>query len=106
MKRFKIESPLVSLRFVKFIIFPFIFTYYSITVHREVIDVGLVCVAKVDDRYYRLQITAFEASEDSCEVKFLDYGGYGTFYVSDLKQIRSDFLTLPFQVITQDLYLT
>ena len=73
--------------------------------HREVIDVGLVCVAKVDDRYYRLQITAFEASEDSCEVKFLDYGGYGTFYVSDLKQIRSDFLTLPFQVLTQDLYL-
>lgn len=68
-------------------------------VHREVIDVGLVCVAKVDDRYYRLQITAFEASEDSCEVKFLDYGGYGTFYVSDLKQIRSDFLTLPFQAI-------
>ena len=72
---------------------------------REVIEPGLICVAKVDDRYYRLQVTAFEASEDSCEVKFLDYGGYGTFYVSDLKQIRSDFLTLPFQVIIQNLYL-
>lgn len=68
-------------------------------VNREVIDVGLVCVAKVEDRYYRLQVYSYNVSEDCCEVKFLDYGGFGTFYVSDLKQIRSDFLSLPFQAV-------
>ena len=67
-------------------------------VDREVIDVGLACIAKLEDKYYRLQITSFDITEDCCEVKFLDYGGFGTFYVSDLLQIRSDFLTLPFQV--------
>ena len=68
------------------------------TVDREVIDVGLACIAKLEDKYYRLQITSYDITEDCCEVKFLDYGGFGTFLVSDLLQIRSDFLTLPFQV--------
>jgi A-kinase anchor protein 1 len=87
-------------------------------VPREIIDAGLACVAKVDDRYYRLevrfrdfvtfsntylsfilfQVVSYDVPTDCCEVKFLDYGGYDTVYASDLWQIRSDFLTLPFQV--------
>jgi len=34
-----------------------------------------------------------------CDIKYTDYGGYDTVPASDLKQIRTDFLTLPFQVI-------
>lgn len=32
-------------------------------------------------------------------VRFVDYGGYFIFAPSDLKQIRSDFLALPFQAL-------
>ena len=32
-------------------------------------------------------------------VRFVDYGGYSTLPVSHLRQIRSDFLALPFQAI-------
>ena len=35
----------------------------------------------------------------SCDVKFLDYGGYSGLPVDSLKQIRTDFLSLPFQAI-------
>ena len=40
----------------------------------------------------------YDTTSDSCYVRFLDYGGYYTFMPSDLKQIRSDFLSMPFQV--------
>ena len=45
-----------------------------------------------------LQVVNYDPSGDSCNVRFLDYGGYYTFSSSDLKQIRTDFLALPFQV--------
>lgn len=32
-----------------------------------------------------------------CDVKFVDYGGYMTMPVSLLRQIRFDFVNLPFQ---------
>jgi A-kinase anchor protein 1 len=34
------------------------------------------------------------------DIKYLDYGGYHTLPWEDLKQIRTDFLSLPFQVNT------
>ena len=67
-------------------------------VPEDVIDVGLVCVAKFDDKYYRLQISAHDTENNSCEFKYLDYGGYDTIDTSELLQIRQDFLNLPFQV--------
>ena len=36
--------------------------------------------------------------EDVCDVKYIDYGGYDTVPADSLRQIRTDFLTLPFQV--------
>lgn len=33
------------------------------------------------------------------EVKYLDYGGYGRVSASSLRQLRADFLSLPFQAI-------
>lgn len=71
----------------------------SPNVNKEIIDAGLICVAKFENQYFRLQIVSYDDTEECCEVKFLDYGGYGTFYVTDLKQIRTDFLTLPFQAV-------
>ncbi len=41
----------------------------------------------------------YDAESDMCDIKYTDYGGYDTVPASDLKQIRTDFLTLPFQVI-------
>jgi A-kinase anchor protein 1 len=35
--------------------------------------------------------------EFECDIKFLDYGGYSRVSVATLRQIRSDFMTLPFQ---------
>lgn len=66
----------------------------------EVIEPGLVCVAKCNNyQWYRVQVVRYEASNATCDVKFVDYGGYFNFSVSDLKQIRTDFLTLPFQAL-------
>ena len=68
-------------------------------VPKEAVETGLVCVMKAEDRYYRLQVVNYDISSDCCEVKFLDFGGYETVDVSDLLQIRQDFMNLPFQVI-------
>ena len=48
---------------------------------------------------YHIQVVGYDAESDMCDIKYTDYGGYDTVPASDLKQIRTDFLTLPFQVI-------
>jgi len=63
------------------------------------IEVGLVCVTKQNDKYYRIQIVSYDISTDCCEVKFLDYGGTEKVDTSELLQIRQDFLNLPFQAV-------
>jgi len=68
-------------------------------VPKEAVETGLVCVMKAEDRYYRLQVVNYDISSDCCEVKFLDFGGYETVDVSDLLQIRQDFMNLPFQAV-------
>lgn len=59
------------------------------------------CCAAPDYTYtgwYRAQIVAF-TNPDEVEVKYLDYGGYGRISASSLRQLRADFLSLPFQAI-------
>jgi len=70
-------------------------------VPRESIDVGVVCVTKQNDKYYRIQVVSFDdiSENDCCEVKYLDYGGTDNIDVSKLWQIRQDFLNLPFQAV-------
>jgi A-kinase anchor protein 1 len=63
------------------------------------IEVGLVCVTKQNDKYYRIQIVSYDISTDCCEVKFLDYGGTEKIDTSEMLQIRQDFLNLPFQAV-------
>lgn len=72
------------------------------------ISLNTICVAEAGGAFYRVQVTALMDLEDQefetpeellVQVKFLDYGGYDTLPASQLKQIRTDFLTLPFQAI-------
>ena len=58
-----------------------------------------VCAAPCDGGWYRCQIVSYDEDTDTCDVKYLDYGGYASVAASSLKQIRTDFLSLPFQAI-------
>jgi A-kinase anchor protein 1 len=44
-------------------------------------------------------VVAVDEETDSCDIKFVDYGGYSTVNSSVLRQIRGDFMTLPFQAV-------
>jgi hypothetical protein len=44
------------------------------------------------------QVVSFDAVNDCCDFKFLDYGSYSTIQAKELRKIRTDFLKLPFQV--------
>lgn len=58
-----------------------------------------ICVAVVQDSWYRVQIVSHNAEEQYCLVKYLDYGGYANVPVTNLRQIRTDFMGVPFQSI-------
>ncbi|KAL1452006.1 hypothetical protein WDU94_006325 [Cyamophila willieti] len=49
--------------------------------------------------WFRAQILAVDPVTASCTVKFVDYGGYLSLETAALRQIRADFLSLPFQAI-------
>jgi len=58
-----------------------------------------ICVASNNGGWYRCQVVYYDDVEDVCDVKYIDYGGYDTVPADSLRQIRTDFLTLPFQAI-------
>lgn len=62
-------------------------------------NVGSVCVGHVDGHYYRLQIMEHLLDESVCLAKYLDFGGYCRIQTTELKQIRTDFMSVPFQAI-------
>lgn len=69
----------------------------------EVIE-DAVCAAPVlgvdgATNWYRVQIISHNPETETCLVKYLDYGGYVSIFVRDLRQIRTDFMTVPFQAI-------
>lgn len=61
--------------------------------------VDAICAAPTMGGWYRAQIISVDEKSNSCDVKFLDYGGYLSVDASSLRQIRGDFLMLPFQAI-------
>ena len=63
------------------------------------IATGSLLAVFSDDKWYRCQVVAFDARHDTCEVKFVDHGGYTTVHVDQLRQLRSDFVQLPFQAL-------
>lgn len=58
-----------------------------------------ICVAPSNEGWYRCQVVSYDEIEDSCDIKYIDYGGYDTVAANTLRQIRTDFLSLPFQGI-------
>ena len=59
---------------------------------------GLVCAVEVQSNWHRVQVMAL-ISFTQVKIKFLDSGGFAEVAVNDLRQIREDFLLLPFQAL-------
>lgn len=59
----------------------------------------VICVAPVGETWLRVQIVSHDTDSEMCLVKYLDYGGYDNILGTDLKQIRTDFMTVSFQAI-------
>ena len=60
---------------------------------------GSVVAVNTDQKWYRCQVVSYNPSLDTCDVKFVDHGGYTTIAADDLRQLKSEFLRLPFQAI-------
>uniref|UniRef100_A0A6B2E4F1 Putativekinase anchor protein n=1 Tax=Phlebotomus kandelakii TaxID=1109342 RepID=A0A6B2E4F1_9DIPT len=58
-----------------------------------------VCVACHQSMWYRVVVLSHSAETKTTLVKYLDYGGFGNHQASDLRQIRHDFMNVPFQAI-------
>ncbi|EDV91883.1 A-kinase anchor protein 1, mitochondrial [Drosophila grimshawi] len=62
------------------------------------IEISAVCVMPINGIWYRVQIVDTDADDvERCLIKFLDFGGYMNVSFSALRQIRTDFMALPFQ---------
>ncbi|XP_050667190.1 A-kinase anchor protein 1, mitochondrial isoform X2 [Leptidea sinapis] len=58
---------------------------------------GSICAAPTENNWYRAQVISTSEENDTSVVKLVDFGGYLTVDNDQLKQIRQDFMTLPFQ---------
>lgn len=56
-----------------------------------------ICIGRVNNSWFRLQIV--QVFRGYCFAKFVDYGGFTQIYNDDLRQIRQDLLSIPFQAI-------
>ncbi|KAG7483664.1 hypothetical protein MATL_G00040780 [Megalops atlanticus] len=59
---------------------------------------GMICAAPAEGgAWWRAQVVAFFKESNEAEIRYVDYGGYERVKMDILRQIRSDFVTLPFQ---------
>jgi len=63
------------------------------------VQLNSVAAAPCEGGWYRAQVVAYDTETEMCDIKYLDYGGYHSLPASELRQIRTDFLSLPFQAI-------
>ncbi|EDW81839.1 uncharacterized protein Dwil_GK25472 [Drosophila willistoni] len=62
------------------------------------IEISAVCVMPINEIWYRVQIVDTDPEDsERCLVKFLDFGGYMNVNFGLLRQIRTDFMSVPFQ---------
>ncbi|RWS26726.1 A-kinase anchor protein 1-like protein, partial [Leptotrombidium deliense] len=69
---------------------------FFVYIIKFVILAGVICAATIAGGWFRATIVDV-VNDETCEVKFVDYGGYAKLPLSSLRQIRFDFMTLPFQ---------
>lgn len=61
-------------------------------------EVGVICAAPAGEgAWWRAQVITFYKDSGEVEIRYVDYGGYDRVKIDSLRQIRSDFVTLPFQ---------
>ncbi|XP_040192598.1 A-kinase anchor protein 1, mitochondrial isoform X2 [Rana temporaria] len=61
-------------------------------------EVGILCSAPVGPSvWWRAQVMAYFEDTEEVEILYVDYGGYNRVKIETLRQIRSDFVSLPFQ---------
>lgn len=56
-----------------------------------------ICAAYSVDAWYRAMVLTSDEETHTSYVKFLDYGGFAYVENANLRQIRGDFMLLPFQ---------
>lgn len=62
------------------------------------VEVGVICAAQMPEgAWWRAQVMRFNEENRELEIRYVDYGGYHTVSIDNLRQIRSDFVSLPFQ---------
>nr|XP_048302820.1 A-kinase anchor protein 1, mitochondrial isoform X2 [Myodes glareolus] len=62
------------------------------------VEITVICAAPgADGAWWRAQVVASYEETNEVEIRYVDYGGYKRVNVDVLRQIRSDFVTLPFQ---------
>ncbi|XP_061460992.1 A-kinase anchor protein 1, mitochondrial [Rhineura floridana] len=62
------------------------------------VEVGVVCAAPgMEGAWWRAQVVGYFKDTNEVEIRYVDYGGYERVKIDTLRQIRSDFVTLPFQ---------
>ncbi|ROL54192.1 A-kinase anchor protein 1, mitochondrial [Anabarilius grahami] len=62
------------------------------------IEVGVVCAAPVTGSgWQRAQVIQYNRESGTAHIRYVDNGGYDTVNSAILRQIRSDFVSLPFQ---------
>ncbi|KAG8587289.1 hypothetical protein GDO81_005629 [Engystomops pustulosus] len=62
------------------------------------VEVGVICAAPAgESAWWRAQVVAYYKDSEEVEIRYVDYGGYERVKIEILRQIRSDFVTLPFQ---------
>lgn len=78
--------------------YEFMIIHYDIflNIHIPFLE-GSICAAPTENNWYRAQVISTSEENDTSVVKLVDFGGYLTVDNDQLKQIRSDFMTLPFQ---------
>lgn len=59
--------------------------------------VGMVVAAPIMDGWFRAVIVAVPEDGSLVDLKFVDYGGYSRMSPNSLRQIRMDFMVVPFQ---------
>ncbi|KAM9260178.1 A-kinase anchor protein 1, mitochondrial-like [Morus bassanus] len=58
---------------------------------------GLPAAPGPDGAWLRAQVISYFEESNEVELRYVDYGGYDQVKIDTLRQIRSDFLSLPFQ---------
>ncbi|KAM6225853.1 A-kinase anchor protein 1, mitochondrial-like [Porphyrio hochstetteri] len=61
-------------------------------------QVGTICAAPaLDGAWLRAEVNRHFEETGEVELRYVDYGGYDRVKINQLRKIRSDFLSLPFQ---------